>query len=51
MKIIVIGSGGREHAICVQLAKSSLVSEIVCVPGNGGTYSEGKCRNVKPSAS
>ena len=51
MKVIVIGSGGREHAICVQLAKSSLVSEIVCVPGNGGTYSEGKCRNVKPSAS
>ena len=49
MKIIVIGSGGREHAICVQLAKSSLVSEIVCVPGNGGTYSEGKCRNVKPA--
>lgn len=50
MKVLVIGSGGREHAISWRLAQSSLVDEIVCVPGNGGTQFEAKCRNVKPSA-
>lgn len=51
MKVIVIGSGGREHAICVQLAKSSLIEKIICVPGNGGTYDENKCCNIKPASS
>ena len=46
MKIIVVGSGGREHAISWKLAQSSLVSEIVCVPGNGGTAHEEKCKNI-----
>ena len=46
MKIIVVGSGGREHAISWKLAQSSLVSEIICVPGNGGTAHEEKCRNI-----
>ncbi len=46
MKIIVAGSGGREHAIAWKLAESDLVSEVVCVPGNGGTQFEKKCRNV-----
>ena len=45
-KIIVVGSGGREHAIAWRLAQSPLVDEIVCVPGNGGTCYEKKCRNV-----
>jgi len=49
MKIIVVGSGGREHAISWKLAQSSLVSEIVCVPGNGGTAHEGKCKNILPA--
>jgi len=39
--IIVVGSGGREHALAVALAKSPLVSEVLCCPGNGGTASEG----------
>ena len=48
MKVIVIGSGGREHAICWKIAESSLVSEVVCIPGNGGTQHEKKCRNLNP---
>lgn len=46
MKTIVIGSGGREHAIAWALSRSPLVDEIVCIPGNGGTAFEKKCRNV-----
>lgn len=46
MNILVIGSGGREHAICWKLAQSSLVEKIFVVPGNGGTATERKCTNV-----
>ncbi|HKL85223.1 MAG TPA: phosphoribosylamine--glycine ligase [Treponemataceae bacterium] len=45
MKTIVIGSGGREHAIAWALAKSPEVSEVLCIPGNGGTAIEKKCYN------
>lgn len=48
MKVIVIGSGGREHAIAYRLSLSPKIDEVVCVPGNGGTETEKKCRNVKP---
>lgn len=46
--VIVVGSGGREHALAVALAKSPLVSEVLCCPGNGGTASEEnpKIKNV-----
>ena len=37
MKVCVIGSGGREHAICSSLKNSTKVSKIYCVPGNAGT--------------
>lgn len=38
--VIVVGSGGREHALAVALAKSPLVSKVLCCPGNGGTAAE-----------
>ncbi|MGO1469185.1 MAG: phosphoribosylamine--glycine ligase [Tissierella sp.] len=37
MKILVIGSGGREHALCWKISQSKKVKEIFCAPGNGGT--------------
>ena len=35
-KVLVIGSGGREHALCWKIAQSELVSEVICAPGNAG---------------
>ena len=46
MKLLVIGSGGRAHALAWKLAQSPRVSEIIVAPGNAGTATEGKCRNV-----
>ena len=46
MKILVIGSGGREHALSWKLAQSPRVSEVLVAPGNAGTATEAKCRNV-----
>ena len=37
MKVGVIGSGGREHAICISLKKSKNIDKIYCFPGNAGT--------------
>ena len=46
MNILVIGSGGREHALAWKLAQSPRVSEVIVAPGNAGTATEAKCRNV-----
>ncbi len=39
MKVGIIGSGGREHALCHAIRKSNKVDEIYCFPGNAGTNS------------
>ena len=41
MRILVIGSGGREHALVWKLKQSPRVSEVFVAPGNGGTAREG----------
>ena len=46
MKLLVIGGGGREHALAWKLAQSPRVSEVLVAPGNAGTAREAKCRNV-----
>ncbi len=46
MKILVIGSGGREHALAWKLAQSERVAEVIVAPGNAGTATEPKCRNA-----
>ena len=46
MKVLVIGSGGREHALAWQCARSADVDEVIVAPGNAGTAREDKVRNV-----
>lgn len=46
MKILLIGSGGREHSLAWKLAKSERVEKIFVAPGNGGTAKENKCENI-----
>ncbi|KAI0639652.1 aminoimidazole ribonucleotide synthetase [Trametes polyzona] len=51
LRILVIGSGGREHALAWKLSHSPLVDRIFVCPGNGGTALESKTTNVNLSAS
>lgn len=50
MKVLVIGSGGREHALAWKLAQSARVDEVIVAPGNAGTATEAKCRNADVKA-
>ena len=43
MKVLIVGSGGREHAIAVSMKKSSRVDRIYCVPGNAGIAQVAEC--------
>ncbi len=47
MKIAILGSGGREHALAVQISKSKKLDKIYCIPGNAGTDSIGKNVNLE----
>ena len=44
MNVAVIGSGGREHAICFQLHRSKEIKKLFCIPGNAGTKTI--CENI-----
>ena len=47
MKVLVVGSGGREHALVWKLSQSENVDKVYAAPGNGGTAGEEKCENVE----
>tara|TARA_B100000945_G_scaffold133357_1_gene106499 strand:- start:1492 stop:2760 length:1269 start_codon:yes stop_codon:yes gene_type:complete len=49
MNLAVIGSGGREHAICFKLRQSKRLKKLICIPGNGGT--EELAENIKEDIS
>jgi phosphoribosylamine---glycine ligase len=51
VKVLIIGSGGREHALAWTVAASPRVSEVLIAPGNAGTALEPHCRNVAIAAS
>ena len=46
MKVLIIGSGGREHAIAWKVAKSPKVDKIYCAPGNAGIAEVAECVNI-----
>ncbi len=46
MRVLVIGSGGREHALCWKIAQSNLVDDVFCAPGNGGIAQDAVCINM-----
>ena len=47
MKVLIVGGGGREHAIASALLRDERVSELVCAPGNGGIAKLARCVPVK----
>jgi len=48
MRILVVGSGGREHALVWSIAQSKLTEKIFCAPGNGGIAQQAECVDIKP---
>ncbi len=48
MKILVVGSGGREHALCWKIAQSPHCDELFCAPGNGGIAKLAECVPIAP---
>ena len=48
MNVLVIGSGGREHALCWAIAASPMVEQVFCAPGNAGIAEEANCLDIEP---
>lgn len=46
MKILVVGSGGREHAIIKKIKENKTVEKIFALPGNGGIAADAECVNI-----
>jgi phosphoribosylamine---glycine ligase len=46
MKVLVVGNGGREHALAWALLRSANVEQVICTPGNGGTATLSNCLNL-----
>ncbi|MDG2204461.1 MAG: phosphoribosylamine--glycine ligase [Alphaproteobacteria bacterium] len=46
MKVLVVGSGGREHALCWAIAKSKKLQKLFCAPGNGGIARVSECVDI-----
>ncbi|MDX2097777.1 MAG: phosphoribosylamine--glycine ligase [Leptolyngbyaceae cyanobacterium bins.59] len=46
MKALVVGNGGREHALAWKLLQSENVQQVFCIPGNGGTATLARCKNI-----
>ena len=49
MKVLVVGGGGREHAIIKKLKQSKLVSKLFCAPGNAGIEEDAECAAILPN--
>ncbi len=47
MKVLVIGSGGREHALVWKISQSPLVKKVYCAPGNAGIAEQAECVNIR----
>ena len=50
LKVLIVGGGGREHALAWHCAQSSRVTEVLVAPGNAGTATEPRVRNVAVAA-
>lgn len=48
MKVLIVGSGGREHAIAYSVSKSNHVDKIYCAPGNAGIAGLAECVTISP---
>ena len=49
MRVLVLGAGGREHALAWAVSQSPLVSEVICAPGNAGIAAEVRCAPLDPN--